>query len=103
LGCIDGLEQAYVHISEYPATGLPRYAHELNLPGLQFWPITKYQHLVFYVEQSQHITVWRVFHGERDIRVLMQEHIDQPNELKKYHQPSMRRPPTGSLTDLGNR
>jgi toxin ParE1/3/4 len=76
LDFIDSLEQAYSHISEYPATGTPRYAHELNLPGLRFWPITKYPHLVFYIEQSQHIDVWRVLHGERDIPVLMQENTE---------------------------
>jgi toxin ParE1/3/4 len=76
LGFIDSLEQAYAHISEFPATGSPRYAHELNLPGQQFWPITKYPYLVFYVEQSQHIDVWRVIHSERDIPVLMQENTE---------------------------
>jgi toxin ParE1/3/4 len=39
LGFVDALEQAYGHISRHPATGSPRYAHELNLPGLRFWPI----------------------------------------------------------------
>jgi toxin ParE1/3/4 len=76
LDFIDRLEQSYSHISEYPATGSPRYAHELNLPGLRFWPITKYPYLVFYIEQSQHIDVWRVLHGERDIPVLMQQNTE---------------------------
>jgi toxin ParE1/3/4 len=76
LDFIGRLEQCYSHIIEYPANGSPRYAHELNLPGLRFWPITKYPHLVFYIEQSQHIDVWRVLHGERDIPVLMQENTE---------------------------
>jgi toxin ParE1/3/4 len=42
LGFIDALEQAYAHIGRYPATGSPRYAHELNLPGLRSWPLTRY-------------------------------------------------------------
>ena len=33
LGFVDALEQAYTHIARHPATGSPRYAHELNLPG----------------------------------------------------------------------
>jgi toxin ParE1/3/4 len=73
LGFIDSLEQSYAHIGEYPATGSHRYAHELNLPGLRLWPITKYPYVVFYIEQTLHIDVWRVLHGERDIPVLMQE------------------------------
>lgn len=31
LGFIDALEHAYRHIGRHPATGSPRYAHELNL------------------------------------------------------------------------
>ena len=67
LGFIEALEQAYVHIGRYPATGSPRHAHELDLPGLRCWPLTGYPHLVFYVERSDHIDVWRVLHGQRDI------------------------------------
>ena len=66
-GFIDVLEDAYAHIGRYPATGSPRYAHELNLPGLRFWPLTRYPHRGFYVEQPDHIDVWRVLHGARDI------------------------------------
>jgi len=31
------------------------------------WPLKCYPHLVFYVERADHIDVWRVLHGERDI------------------------------------
>jgi toxin ParE1/3/4 len=41
-GFIDALEQAYAHIGRYPATGSPRYAQELNLPGLRCWPLKRY-------------------------------------------------------------
>ena len=67
LGFIDALERAFVHIGRHPATGSPRYAHELNLPGLRSWPLAHYPHLVFYVERSDCIDVWRVLHGQRDI------------------------------------
>lgn len=33
LGFIDALEKAYAHIGRHPASGVPRYAHELDLPG----------------------------------------------------------------------
>ena len=72
-GFIDALEQAYAHIGRHPATGSPRYAHELNLPGQRFWPLAHYPHLVFYVERPEHINVWRVLHGQRDIPAWMQE------------------------------
>jgi toxin ParE1/3/4 len=72
-GFIDALEQAYAHIARHLATGSPRYAHELNLPGLRFWPLTHYPHLVFYVERPEYIDVWRVLQGQRDIPAWMQE------------------------------
>jgi toxin ParE1/3/4 len=67
LGFIDALEAAYTHIGRQPGTGSPRYAHALNLPGLRTWPLTRYPHLVFYVELADRIDVWRVLHGARDI------------------------------------
>jgi len=73
LGFIDALENAYSHIGRHPSTGSPRYAHELNLPGLRSWPLTRYPHLVFYVEHPDHVDVWRVLHGQRDIPARMQE------------------------------
>ena len=68
---IDALERAYDHISHSPASGSPRYAHALNLPGLRSWPLTRYPHLVFYIERDDHIDVWRVLHEQRDIPVWM--------------------------------
>jgi toxin ParE1/3/4 len=71
-GFIDSLEQAYVHISRHPASGAIHYAHELNLPGLRFWPLKRYPYLVFYVEHATHIDIWRVLHGKRDIPAWLQ-------------------------------
>lgn len=73
LGFIDALEQAYTHIGRHPATGSPRYAHALNLPELRAWPLARYPDLVFYVERPDHIDVWRVLHGQRDIPAWMHE------------------------------
>lgn len=67
LGFIGALEKAYGRIGRHPATGSPRYAHELNLPGLCSWLLTRYHYLVFYVEHADHVDVWRVLHGQRDI------------------------------------
>ena len=71
LGIIDALEQAYRHIGANPASGSPRYAHELELPGLRSWPVRRYPYLVFYLERDDHIDVWRVLHGQRDIPAWM--------------------------------
>ena len=73
LSFIDGLEDARRHISERPASGSPRYAHELNLPGLRFRTLRKFPNLVFYVERETDIDVWRVLHVARDIPAWMRE------------------------------
>ena len=67
MGFIDALERAYAHIGSYPATGSGRCAHELNLPGLRSWKLTRYPYLIFYVEREDSIDIWRVLHGQRDI------------------------------------
>jgi toxin ParE1/3/4 len=73
LDFIDAVEKAYVHIGRQPASGSPRYAHELSLPGLRFWPLTRFPHLVFYFERDDCVDVWRVLHGQRDIPAWMNE------------------------------
>ena len=76
LGFVDALEQAYHHIASHPASGSPRYDHELNLPGLRYWPLQRYPYLVFYVELSSHIDIWRVLHGQRDIPAWLLDDAD---------------------------
>ncbi len=66
-GFIDALEQAYGHIGRHASTGSPRFGHELELPGLRAWPLSRYPFLVFYLERQDHIDVWRVLHTRRDI------------------------------------
>jgi toxin ParE1/3/4 len=75
---VDALERAYRHIARHPATGSPRYSDALGLPGVRFWPLTRYPHLVFYIERADHIDVWRVLHGQRDLPAWMMEPGDLP-------------------------
>ena len=72
-GFITALEKAIGHIARHPSSGSPRYAGELNLPDLRFWQIKRYPYLVFYVEQDDHIDVWRILHGQRDIPAWLRE------------------------------
>lgn len=67
LGFIDALEQAYGLIALHPEAGSPRFAHELNLPGLRCWPLKRFPQVVFYMAQENRIDVWRVLHGQRDL------------------------------------
>lgn len=52
LDFIDALEQADGHIGRHPATGAPRDAHELDLPGLRVWPLRRDPYRVFYDTQN---------------------------------------------------
>lgn len=76
LAFVDALERAYAHIGKHPATGSPRYAHELGIPALRSWSLHKYPYLVFYVEHADHIDVWRVLHMKRDIPAWMVDGTD---------------------------
>lgn len=71
LDFIGELEKAYAHISRQPGSGSSRHAHELNLPGLRFWPLTRFPYLVFYFERGDTVDVWRVLHAQRDIPAWM--------------------------------
>ena len=73
LGFIDMVESAYRAIAIRPIAGSPRYASELNLPGLRCRSLRRYPYLVFYVEREDHIDVWRVLHARRDIPAWMQD------------------------------
>ena len=73
LGFVQALEDAYAFLSRNPGPGASRYAYELDIPGLQTWPLRRFPYLIFYLEQADHIDVWRVLHGRRDIPALMRE------------------------------
>jgi toxin ParE1/3/4 len=73
LAFADALEDAYALLSRRPAVGAPRYAVELDIPGLRSWPLPRFPYVTFYIEQEDHVDVWRVLHGRRDIPALMQE------------------------------
>lgn len=47
LAFIDAVEDTRRRIGEQPATGSPRHAHELDIPGLRCRPVEKFPYLVF--------------------------------------------------------
>lgn len=73
LGLVDALEDAYALLGRHPAIGVSRYAYELDIPGLRSWPLPRFPYVIFYIEQHDHIDVWRVLHTRRDLPTLMQE------------------------------
>lgn len=75
---IAAFESALGHIGSHPATGSPRHAAVLDLPGLRFRPVTRFPYLVFYLECDDHLDVWRVLHGQRDIPAWLTEQDKTP-------------------------
>jgi toxin ParE1/3/4 len=73
LAFVEALRIAYRMIADHPTAGSPRPAHELVLPGLRSRMLKRYPYLVFYVEQDDHIDVWRVLHAHRDIPAWLRE------------------------------
>lgn len=67
LGFIAEIEKSYERLAKHPHAGSPRYAYELDIPGLKFWPLERYPHLTFYIERETHVEIWRVLNGVRDI------------------------------------
>ena len=76
LDLVDALEDALRQIGQRPASGSPRHAHELDIPGLRFQSVGRFPYLVFYAEREADIDVWRVLHGAREIPAWMR----QPHE-----------------------
>ena len=67
-GFIAEIEQTYAHLAKHPDIGSPHYAYELAMPGLRSWSLEHYPHLIFYYfERKDHVEVWRVLNGKRDI------------------------------------
>ena len=73
---IDALEVAMRYVAAHASTGSPRYAVELNLPGLRFWPVKRFPYLIFYVEHDDCIDVLRVLHGAMNIPAWMTQADD---------------------------
>lgn len=67
LGFIDELQAAILAIGRRPAAGSPRYAQELELPGLRSRLLRRFPYVVFYVERDRDVDVWRVLHAKWDI------------------------------------
>ncbi|CAN5652636.1 type II toxin-antitoxin system RelE/ParE family toxin [soil metagenome] len=70
---IDAIETAFRAIGDRPATGSPRHAHELNIPGLRSQRLKRFPYLIFYVERADRIDVWRVLHAQRDMAAWLGE------------------------------
>ena len=76
LDFVDALEDVCQRIGDQPGSGSPRYAHDLDIPGLRFRVVGKFPYLVFYVERGTGVDIWRVLHGARDIPAWLREPVE---------------------------
>ncbi len=67
LGFLDEVQAAFELISSGPGIGSLRYSYDLDIPGLRAFPIRRFDHAVFYVEDDDIVDVWRILHTRRDI------------------------------------
>jgi toxin ParE1/3/4 len=79
LAFVDALEDAYGILGRQPGIGTTRYAIELDIPGLRSWALPRFPYLIFYMERADHIDVWRVLHGRRDIPALIEDPDSEPD------------------------
>jgi toxin ParE1/3/4 len=73
---VSAVEQAIRNIGRAPRSGSLRFAHDLEIPDLRCWPLTRFPYLVFYVEHADHVDVWRILHTRRDIPASLADNDD---------------------------
>lgn len=61
------VREAVDHVTRFPASGSPRAAAALEVPGLRLWPVPGFPYLVAYVADPGVVDVWRVLHERRDL------------------------------------
>ena len=73
LAFVDALEATFRLVAEHPAAGSPRYARELDLPGLRSRLVAGFPYIVCYIEREADVDVWRALHTARDIPAWLRE------------------------------
>jgi toxin ParE1/3/4 len=75
LGSVDALEHAFGRIRRNPMGGSPRYAQELDIPGLRHRLLKRHPYLIFYVAHEHTVDILRVVHAHRDIPASLQSDV----------------------------
>lgn len=64
---VAALEKARAQIERQPGIGSPRYAHELDVPLLRHWSLSRFPYVLFYLEHDDHLFVVRILHLSRNL------------------------------------
>lgn len=68
---IDAFEAAVAFIRRTPGAASPRFAHELEWPGLRSVALRSFPWTVFFLDQTRQLAVLRVLHHSRDLATLL--------------------------------
>ncbi len=68
---IASLRSTIESIGQSPGIGSPRFAHELDIPGLRHRAVRRFPYLVFYFEAQDRVDVLRVLHQHRDVGIAL--------------------------------
>ncbi len=73
---VKAAQDAFQHLSLFPASGLAR----LDLPSdwleLRTWPVSGFPYLLFYAENDDTIDIYRILHTARDIPASLTEGLE---------------------------
>ena len=72
---VGAVDAALEHIEHHPGTGSPRYGNLLDTPGLRSWLVSRFPHVLFYVEHDDYLDVIRLLHQHSDIPAHLQHEV----------------------------
>jgi toxin ParE1/3/4 len=70
------MQAAFTKVRQTPGAGSPRWSQLLGIPNLRSTRLKKFPWLVFYIEQSDHLDIWRVLHAHSDIAGILDPDSD---------------------------
>jgi toxin ParE1/3/4 len=64
---LNEVDRSLMSIGASPSILSPHFAHQLGVAGLRARLLRRFPFLIFYMEEHDHVDVWRVLHAQRDI------------------------------------
>lgn len=69
----EAVQDAFQHLSLFPASGSTRVDLKSDWPELRAWPVSGFPYLLFYEEKDDTLDVYRILHTSRDIPESLRE------------------------------
>lgn len=71
----EALNDALDLVCRNPGAGSGLIAERNGLPGLRGWPVSGFPYLICYFDRPDHVDVWRILHGARDLGPLLEDEV----------------------------